>query len=159
MFAEIRFHKLHRATHARFEDYCRDRWALSLSRCNQIINTVQVVENITNAFPQDAELLTETCEHGLRPLSGWSQSCRWYLGTDPPPRSAAQRNDCRAGGLDDQKCNPERLAGTLRAEPVNGKNGATLTELTVRATILDAFLAGSNRVTLGIQMIAQPTMS
>src|SRR6478736_6324891 len=51
-FAEVRFHKLHRATHERFEDYCRERWGLSASRTNQIINTVKVVENITEAVPQ-----------------------------------------------------------------------------------------------------------
>jgi hypothetical protein len=68
-FAEVRFHKLHRATHARFEDYCRDRWALSLSRCNQIISTVKVVQNITGAFPADTPLLSETNESTLRPLS------------------------------------------------------------------------------------------
>jgi hypothetical protein len=68
-FAEVRLRKLHRATHDRFEDYCRDRWALSLSRCNQIINTVKVVEHITQAFPQDAPMLAETNESTLRPLS------------------------------------------------------------------------------------------
>jgi hypothetical protein len=81
-FAEVRFHKLHRATHARFEDYCRDRWALSLSRCNQIINTVKVVENITGVFPQDATLLAETNESSLRPLSRLEpelQTAAWEL--------------------------------------------------------------------------------
>ena len=68
-FAEVRYHKLHRATHDRFEDYCRDRWGLSLSRTNQIISTCKVVENITNVFPEEAALLADTNEHTLRPLS------------------------------------------------------------------------------------------
>jgi hypothetical protein len=81
-FARIRFYRLYRATHDRFEDYCRDRWALSLSRCNQIINTVKVVENITDAFPEDAELLARADEHGLRPLSRLEpelQAAAWEL--------------------------------------------------------------------------------
>jgi hypothetical protein len=81
-FAEVRFHKLHRATHDRFEDYCRDRWALSLSRCNQIINTVRVFENITNAIPEDAPILSQINEHGLRPLSRLEpelQTATWEL--------------------------------------------------------------------------------
>jgi hypothetical protein len=68
-FAEVRVARLYRASHERFEDYCRDRWALSLSRCNQIIATLAVVENITGAFPADVPLLVETNESALRPLS------------------------------------------------------------------------------------------
>jgi hypothetical protein len=68
-FAEVRFKKLHRATHDTFESYCHDRWGLSLSRTNQIISSVKVVENITGAFPEDASLLEETNECALRPLA------------------------------------------------------------------------------------------
>jgi hypothetical protein len=68
-FAEVRFNRLYRATHDTFESYCRDRWALSLSRCNQIISTVKVFDNISSAFPQDTALLTSTSEHTLRPLT------------------------------------------------------------------------------------------
>jgi hypothetical protein len=81
-FAEVRFHKLHRATHERFEDYCRERWGLSASRTNQIINTVKVVENITEAVPQDAALLEACNEHTLRPLSHLGpelQAAAWEL--------------------------------------------------------------------------------
>jgi hypothetical protein len=76
----VRYHRLHRATHDRFEDYCRDRWALSLSRCNQIINTVKVVENIVHLFPGDDAI--EVNEHALRPLSRLEpelQAAAWEL--------------------------------------------------------------------------------
>jgi hypothetical protein len=81
-FAEVKFLRLHRATHATFEDYCRDRWALSLSRCNQILNTCKVFDNIIKERPQDAELLADTGEHGLRPLSRLEpelQTAAWQL--------------------------------------------------------------------------------
>jgi hypothetical protein len=81
-FAEIRFFKLHRATHTNFEDYCRARWGLSLSRCNQIHRTIEVYDNIVAEVPQDAGLLAETNEHTLRPLSHLEpalQSAAWEL--------------------------------------------------------------------------------
>jgi hypothetical protein len=81
-FAEVRFLKLYRETHETFESYCRDRWALSLSRCNQILNTVKVVEHLTASFPEDAALLAETNEHSLRPLSRLQpelQTVTWEL--------------------------------------------------------------------------------
>jgi hypothetical protein len=81
-FAEIRFNRLHRLTHDRFEDYCRDRWALSLSRCNQILNTCKVFNHLATAFPQDAPVLSQINEHGLRPLSRLEpelQTASWEL--------------------------------------------------------------------------------
>jgi hypothetical protein len=81
-FAEVKFLRLHRATHHTFEDYCRDRWALSLSRCNQILNTCKVFDNITKTCPQDAALLVDAGEHGLRPLSRLEpelQAASWEL--------------------------------------------------------------------------------
>jgi hypothetical protein len=111
-FARIRFYKLHRATHDRFEDYCRDRWALSLSRCNQIIATVKVVTNITGAFPQDAALLAETNEHTLRPLSRLEpelQTVTWELIRHIEERPSG--TTVEQVGLDDQKCDCDRLGG------------------------------------------------
>lgn len=67
--AEIRSNRLYRATHDRFEDYCLDRWALSLSRCNQIILATRTYNHLVAALPQDAKLLAQTNEHALRPLS------------------------------------------------------------------------------------------
>jgi hypothetical protein len=82
-FAEVRFKRLYRATHDTFESYCRARWGLSLSRTNQIINSVQVFENITGTFPQDARFLCENLnEHALRPLTRLApelQTATWEL--------------------------------------------------------------------------------
>jgi hypothetical protein len=65
---EIRDSRLYRSTHTRFADYCRDRWALSLSRCNQIMHSVEVFDHLTAAFPEDARVLSDTPESALRPL-------------------------------------------------------------------------------------------
>jgi hypothetical protein len=66
---EIRDSRLYRATHDRWADYARDRWALSLSRANQLINSVAVYDTLTTAFPADTTLLAESNEHALRPLA------------------------------------------------------------------------------------------
>jgi hypothetical protein len=81
-FAEIRFGRLYRATHPTFESYCQTRWALSLSRCNQIHRTMAVYDTVVAAVPQDAALLAETNEHTLRPLCTLSQELQplaWQL--------------------------------------------------------------------------------
>lgn len=79
---EIRTKKLHRATHDRWEDYCRDRWALSVSRANQLISVVQTYDTLTTAFPEDVPMLAETNESALRPLSRLDpelQQAAWEL--------------------------------------------------------------------------------
>ena len=73
---------MYRATHARFEDYCHDRWDLSLSRCNQIVQTVHTYHNLVATVPQDAALLAQTNEHTLRPLNRLApelQTATWEL--------------------------------------------------------------------------------
>jgi hypothetical protein len=80
--AEIRATRLYRATHDRFEDYCLDKWGLTLSRCNQIIQTTRTYDNLVAGAPQDAELLAQTNEHALRPLSRLApelQTATWEL--------------------------------------------------------------------------------
>jgi hypothetical protein len=55
---------------------------LSLSRTNQIINSVKVFDNITGTFPQDAVLLSKANEHMLRPLTRLEpelQTATWEL--------------------------------------------------------------------------------
>jgi hypothetical protein len=66
---EIRDSRLYRTTHDTFESYCRDRWALSLSRCNQLIGAVTVYNTLTTAFPADTPLLAASNEHAIRPLA------------------------------------------------------------------------------------------
>jgi hypothetical protein len=79
--AELRDGRLYRSTHDTFENYCLDRWALSLSRCNQIIHTVKVYDHLSNVFSQDAALLAGSSEHTLRPL-------RAFLSPSPRRRLA-----------------------------------------------------------------------
>jgi hypothetical protein len=79
---EIRDSRLYRSSHDTFDSYCRDRWALSLSRCNQLIGAVTVHDHLTTAFPEDIPLLADTNEHMLRPLTGLSeelQTAAWQL--------------------------------------------------------------------------------
>lgn len=46
--AEIRERKLYRATHATFEDYCRERWGMARSTAYQFMDAAEVVENVRN---------------------------------------------------------------------------------------------------------------
>jgi hypothetical protein len=128
-FAEVRFHKLHRATHARFD-------------------SVEVVQNITTAFPQDAPLLAQTSEHTLRPLSRLEpdlQVVTWELirhleerpsGTTVEQVVSTIRNAIRSGWQ-------ERSAPT----PINGKNGATHHRTTRQSDQLATLSRWVNRVT------------
>ena len=80
--AEIRSNRLYRATHERWEDYCLDKWGLTLSRCNQLIQTTRTYDNLIAALPQDAALLSEANEHTLRPLNSLDpqlQTATWEL--------------------------------------------------------------------------------
>jgi hypothetical protein len=79
-FGEIRYGRLYRTTHHTFESYCQARWALSLSRCNQINRTMAVYDHIVAAVPQDAALLEGTNEHTLRPLSTLSEELQPWPG-------------------------------------------------------------------------------
>ncbi len=45
----IRAERLYRATHARFEDYCKERWGFSDSRARQLILAAQTVTDVTVA--------------------------------------------------------------------------------------------------------------
>jgi hypothetical protein len=81
-FAEVRYGRLYRATHDTFESYCQTRWALSLSRYNQIARTLAVYDNIASAILRDAALLADANEHTLRPLTMFGpelQSLAWQL--------------------------------------------------------------------------------
>jgi hypothetical protein len=132
-FAEVRYHKLHRATHDRFEDYCRARWGLSLSRTNQIINTVKVVENITDAFPEDAAILAEVNEHTLRPLSRLEpelQTVTWelirHIEERPSGTTIEQVVSTIRGAIEGgwQHCEITQEASSAPTS-ANGRNGTT----------------------------------
>src|SRR5262245_42800910 len=44
--AEIRDHRLYRATHKTFEDYCRERWGWNRAHANQIISGAEAVRKL-----------------------------------------------------------------------------------------------------------------
>jgi hypothetical protein len=144
---EIRTARLYRSTHDTFASYCRDRWGLSLSRCNQIINSIRVVENITGAFPEDAPLLAE---HTLRPLSRLEpelQVVTWEL---------IRHLEERPSGT-----TVEQVVTTIREaiatgwqereaprEPSKGRNGTSLNRTHHRASDqLGAFFRSVNKMT------------
>lgn len=79
---EIRSSRLYRSTHNAFKAYCRDRWTLSVSRCNQLIGATKVCEHLTTAFPEDTLLLKDSNEQLFRPLTSLSpelQTAVWEL--------------------------------------------------------------------------------
>lgn len=45
---KIREKRLYRATHERFEDYCRERWKFTASRASRLIAAADVVQSVTN---------------------------------------------------------------------------------------------------------------
>jgi hypothetical protein len=165
-FARIRFYKLYRATHDTFESYCKSKWGLSLSRTNQIINTVKVVENITDAFPEDAAVLAETTEHMLRALSRLEpelQTVTWelirHIEERPSGTTIEQVVSTIRGAI---QSGWEEREGRVASEPGSkakeetapsaGRNGTTQPSRTHRASDdLGNFCRWSHRVESGIR--------
>jgi hypothetical protein len=46
---EIRDSRLYRDTHATFEDYCRDKWAMSGSHAHRLVDAVKTIKNLKNS--------------------------------------------------------------------------------------------------------------
>jgi hypothetical protein len=85
-FMAIRDGRLYRATHRTFEDYCRDRWAISKTHANRMIEAAGVAESLApiGAIP--------THESQMRPLAAlepedqrtaWSQAVAESDGKQP----------------------------------------------------------------------------
>jgi hypothetical protein len=139
-FAEVRHLRLYRGTHSTFEDYCLDRWSLSLARCNQIIRSCAVFDNLTTVFPQDAVLLSGASEHGLRPLSRLApelQAAAWELikHVEERPRGSTIEAvvDTIRNAITDgwQERTERQSAGSTNQEPVSAETpsvGALATE-------------------------------
>ncbi len=134
----------YRATHDRFEDYCLDRWALSLSRCNQLIHTVKVYDHLSNAFPQDAALLAGANEHTLRPLSRLEpelQTAVWELIRRIEERPAGTTIEALVGAIKNAITDgwEERAAAAAvtdtnnRAPDPVRRDGSTLLDETTRS--------------------------
>jgi hypothetical protein len=129
----IRDGRLYRATHPTFASYCHERWALSLSRCNQLIGVVKVYDTLTNAFPQDVPVLEDTHESALRPLSRLApelQQAAWELvkrieerpsGVTIAETVATIRGAIEAGWQARESSEP--AAQTTEGASVHGRNG------------------------------------
>jgi hypothetical protein len=66
---EIRSSRLYRQTYPTFAAYVRDRWAISLSRANQLTLSMRVAENLLGAGVIEPELALNRPETFFRPLS------------------------------------------------------------------------------------------
>jgi hypothetical protein len=66
---EIRSSRLYRQTYPAFAAYLRDRWAISLSRANQLTLSMRVAENLLGAGVIEPELVQNRPETFFRPLS------------------------------------------------------------------------------------------
>jgi hypothetical protein len=65
----VRDNRLYRAGFATFEDYCSERWTLSIPYANQLINAARVVETITDAVASEIHIpATESQARELAPL-------------------------------------------------------------------------------------------
>lgn len=81
--AEIRERKLYRATHATFEDYCRERWGMSRPRAYQMIdaaNTVHSLSTIVDILP-----LNEAQARPLTSLPPDVQPLVWQVAVETAP--------------------------------------------------------------------------
>lgn len=62
--AEIRDGRLYRETHGTFEDYCRERWQMSKTHANRLVESATVVGNLT-----PIGVTVPTSESQVRPLT------------------------------------------------------------------------------------------
>ena len=89
---EIRDRRLHREHYGNFEAYLRDRWAIGISRGNQLIAAVQVSETLLASGVNPATI--NACnEHQLRPLTRLEpelQPAAWAVATaiEEKPRTS-----------------------------------------------------------------------
>ncbi len=63
---KIRGSRLYRESHDTFEDFCRERWSMTKSRANQMIDAANVVGNLTTM------VVNPTSERQARPLASLS---------------------------------------------------------------------------------------
>jgi hypothetical protein len=124
---ELRDRRLYRSTHARWSDFCLDKWGLSLSRCNQVIQATLTYTNLVTAVPQDAELLANSNEHMLRPISQLEpelQVATWELirhieerpsGTTIQETVIAIKDAIAAGWDSEQKANSTKARVEIRS--------------------------------------------
>jgi hypothetical protein len=87
---EVRESRLYRERYANFAEYCRERFALARSTCDQLCRSTQVFEALTNSGMQIPENVPELT---LRPISqlpgGDLQSEAWRLSSLVAPEGKA----------------------------------------------------------------------
>ena len=66
---EIRTNRLYRQGYSTFESYLRDRWAISISRANQLILSMQAAQNLIEPRVIDEQDAADKPETLFRPLS------------------------------------------------------------------------------------------
>src|SRR5574342_105099 len=64
----VRDNRLYRAEHGTFEDYCHERWALSATHANRMIDSARVVETIITPIGAEIIPATESQARELAPL-------------------------------------------------------------------------------------------
>jgi hypothetical protein len=77
--SEIRDSRIYRATHATFEDYCRERWDWSKRSAYQFIAAAEVVENVRNCAQKPT---TESQARPLAKLEPEQQPAAWEKAQD-----------------------------------------------------------------------------
>lgn len=86
----IRVHRLYRATHDKFEDYCRDRWGIGEQRSRQMRSAAKVVKDIEDhSKNRTMVLVAPDNERQVRPLAALSE---------PEKRAEAWENAVQAAG-------------------------------------------------------------
>lgn len=105
---EVRDARLYRATHATFEDYCRERWRMSRIRAHQLIGAASVTENLlttVNTLPAN--------EAQARPLARLTtpeeQREAWQEAVETAPRDDAGEPRITAAHVErvvEQRTNP-----------------------------------------------------
>jgi hypothetical protein len=87
---EVRESRLYREKYKTFSEYCRERFGLARSTCDQLCRSTQVFETLTNSGLQIPENVPELT---LRPISqlpgGDLQSQAWRLATSVAPGGKA----------------------------------------------------------------------
>lgn len=80
---EIRDKRLYRSTHNSFEDYCREKWALSKTHANRLIGAADVAHNLTPTGLQMTPTgVTLHNERQLRPLVGLTPDAQREIWTE-----------------------------------------------------------------------------
>lgn len=79
---EIRDGRLYRQTHSTFEDYCRERWGMSKTHANRMIDSAEVVSNLT---PIGVIPNTESQARPLTVLEPQQQREAWQRAVETAP--------------------------------------------------------------------------